>query len=85
MADTNHPHRLPLEPDHIDLTRPAEVRYWMRRLRASAEQLSRAVLVVGPNPTDVERYLQTPEGRGYPAHGASGRHDGAPDDRSEGG
>jgi hypothetical protein len=84
MADTNPPHRLGPEPDDIDLTRPVEVRYWMRRLRASAEQLSRAVLVVGPRSRDVEQYLQTPEGRGYPMDRAAGRFDGVPDDRSSG-
>jgi hypothetical protein len=66
MAD-NDPHRLGWpEEGRIDLSRPSEVRHWMRRLRASAEQLSRAVQVVGPDPEEVERYLGTPEGRGYP-------------------
>jgi hypothetical protein len=67
MADNNQP-RLWLDDNHIDLTRPREVRYWMRRLRASAEQLSRAVQVVGTDSKEVERFLQTPEGRGYPTH-----------------
>jgi hypothetical protein len=64
MADK--PIRLGFDDQYIDLTHPREVRYWLRRLRASAEQLSRAVQVVGHDPKEVEQYLKTPEGRGYP-------------------
>jgi hypothetical protein len=63
MAD--RPTRFGFDDQYIDLTQPREVRYWIRRLRASAEQLSRAVQVVGHDPNEVERFLQTPEGRGY--------------------
>jgi len=64
MEDNDRP-PLGFGEDEIDLSQPHEVRYWMRRLRASAEQLSRAVLVVGRDPKKVELYLRSPQGRGY--------------------
>lgn len=48
-------HLLPL---HISLEKPYVVRHWLRTFKCSEAELYQAVRLVGPNATDVTRFLR---------------------------
>jgi hypothetical protein len=49
---------MPADLTRIRLDDSRDVRYWCRRLSCTQSELRAAVRVLGPVPTDVERFLK---------------------------
>jgi hypothetical protein len=49
---------MPADLTRIRLDDSRDVRYWCRRLACTQSELRAAVRVLGPVPTDVERFLK---------------------------
>ena len=54
------------DSDRVSTTEEHEIRYWSKRLGASAEQIQEAVREVGNSADDVKKYLAKPHRKDYP-------------------
>jgi hypothetical protein len=50
--------RVPIDPARIDIDDSSEVRYWCRKFGCTQSDLRAAVKVLGPSPTEVQKYLK---------------------------